>query len=175
MRRKKKKGRWWTRVFLLFILGPRRCARGLWAVSIALPRTERSSGRSPSDVAQCDTRDESTRGGWSSSGKSLGFPPNFVGSHSFPHFASRLSRLWSLPFSTRSSFCGGWFSSPFRPPEVVEEWPLPDRSAAPHQMDPKNRNPNWDRWGPKDAPQGSQSWGKNRRLSWCLKPGTGKP
>jgi hypothetical protein len=42
-------------------------------------------------------------------------------------------------------------------------------------MDPKNRNPNWDRWGPKDAPQGSQSWGKNRSLSWRLKTGSGKP
>jgi hypothetical protein len=42
-------------------------------------------------------------------------------------------------------------------------------------MDPKNRNPNWDRWGPKVAPQGSQSWGKNQSLSCRLKPGTGKP
>jgi hypothetical protein len=129
-------------VFLLFILGPRRCVHGPWAASLALPRTVRSSGRSPSVVAQGVTRDESARGGGSSSGKSLGFSPNFVGSHSFPHFASRLSCLWSLPFSSRSSFSGGWFSSPFRPPEVVEEWPLPGRSAAPHQMDPKNRNPN---------------------------------
>jgi hypothetical protein len=81
-------------------------------------------------VAQGDSRVESARGRGSSSGKSLWFPPDFVGSHSFPHFASRLSRLWSLPVSSRSSFCRGWFSSPFRPPEVVEEWPLPGRSAA---------------------------------------------
>jgi hypothetical protein len=110
-----------------------------------------------------------------SSGKRLGFPPDFVGSHSFPHFVSHLSRLWSLPCSSRSSFCSGWFSSPFRPPAIAEEWPLPGLSAAPLPMDPKNRNPNWDRWGPKEAPQGSQSWGKNRSLSWRLKPGTGKP
>jgi hypothetical protein len=119
--------------------------------------------------------DASACGGGLSSGKRLGFPPDFVGSHSFPHFASRLSRLWSLPCSSRSSFCGGWFSSPFRPPAIVEEWPLPGLSAAPLRMDPKNRNPNWDRWGPKEAPQGSQSWGKNRSLSWRLKPGSGKP
>jgi hypothetical protein len=134
------------------------------------PRTDRFTGSSPSDVAQGVSRDESASGGEASSGKSLGFPPNFVGSHSFPHFASCLSRLWSLPCSSRSSFCGGWFSSPFRPPEIFEEWPLPGRSAASHRIDPKNRNPNWDRWGPKEAPQGAQSWGKNRSLSWHLKP-----
>jgi hypothetical protein len=58
---------------------------------------------------------------------------------------------------------------------VDEEWPLPGCSSASRRMDPKNRNPNWDRWGPKDAPQGSQSWGKNRSLSGRLKPVTGKP
>jgi hypothetical protein len=119
--------------------------------------------------------DASASDGGLSSGKRLGFPPDFVGSHSFPHFASRLSRLWSLSCLSRSSFCGGWFSSPFRLPAIAEEWPLLGLFAAPLRMDPKNRNPNWDCWGPKDAPQGSQSWGKNRSLSWRLKPGIGKP
>jgi hypothetical protein len=100
---------------------------------------------------------------------------DFLGSHSFPHLASRLSRLWSLPSSSRGSFYGGWISSPLRSPALGEEWPLPSRSSVPDQMDPKNRNPNWDRWGPKEAPQGSQSWGKNRNLSWRLKTGSGKP
>jgi hypothetical protein len=167
-------------VFFLFIIGPRCCARGPWAASFVLPpppppRTDRSSGRSPSNEAQCDAQVESASGGGFSPGERLGFSPDFVGSHSFPHFASRLSRLWSLPFSTRSSFIGGWFSSLFHPPEVDEEWSLPGRSSASRRMDPKNCNPNWDRWGPKDAPQGSQSWGKNRSLSWRLKPGSGKP
>jgi hypothetical protein len=98
-----------------------------------------------------------------------------LGSHSFPHLASRLSRLWSLPCSSRDSFCGGWISSPFRPPALAKDWPLPGRLGDSGRMDPKNRNPNWDRWGPKDAPQGSQSWGKNRNLSWRLKTGSGKP
>jgi hypothetical protein len=109
-----------------------------------------------------------------SSGSQVGFPIDFLGSHSFPHLASRLSRLWSLPSSSRESFCGGWISSPFRPPSLGEEWPLPGRSGVSAPMDSKNRNPNWDRWGPKEAPQGSQSWGKNRNLSWRLKTGSGK-
>jgi hypothetical protein len=104
-------------------------------------------------------------------GTRLGFAADFLGSHSFPHLASRLSRLWSLPCSSRDSFCGGWISSPFRPPALAEEWPLPGRSGDSGQMDPKNRNLDWDRWGPKDAPQGSQSWGKNQNLSWRLKTG----
>jgi hypothetical protein len=113
-------------------------------------------------------------GGRSPSGTLVGFPIDFLGSHSFPHLASRLSRLWSLPGSSRDSFCGGWISSPFRPPSLGEEWPLPGRSGVSALMDSKNRNPNWDRWGPKEAPQGSQSWGKNRNLSWRLKSGSGK-
>jgi hypothetical protein len=103
---------------------------------------------------------EAARDGRLPSGTRLGFPSNFVGSHSFPHLVSRLSRLWSLPCSSRASFCGGWFSSLFRPPTIAVEWPLPGLSAAPLQMDPKNRNPNWDRWGSKEAPHGSQSWEK---------------
>jgi hypothetical protein len=109
------------------------------------------------------------------SGTRLGFPVDFLGSHSFPHLASRLSHLWSLPSSSHGSFCEGWISSPLRPPALGEEWPLPGRSGVFDQMDPKNRNPNWDRWGPKDAPQGSQSWGKNQNLSWRLKTGSEKP
>jgi hypothetical protein len=70
---------------------------------------------------------------------------------------------------------GGWISSPFRPPSLGEEWPLPGRSSVSAPMDSKNRNPNWDRWGPKEVPQGSQSWGKNRNLSWRLKTGSRKP
>lgn len=120
-------------------------------------------------------RKASARGVGFSSGKEVGFPSDFIGAHSFPHFASFLSRLWSLSCSSRSSFSGGWFSSPFRPPVVDEEWPLMGCSSASRQMDPKIRNPNRDRWGPKDAPQGSQSWGKNRSLSWRLKPVAGKP
>jgi hypothetical protein len=50
----------------------------------------------------------------------LGFPLDFVGSYSFPHCATFLSHLWSLPVSVRSSFGGGWCVSSFRPP-VVEE------------------------------------------------------
>jgi hypothetical protein len=105
-------------------------------------RTGRSSEESASVSARSDARVESARGRGFPPGKDLGFPPDFVGSHSFPYFASRLSRLWSLPISTRSSFSGGWYSSPFRPPEVDEEWPLPGRSSASRRMDPKNRNPN---------------------------------
>jgi hypothetical protein len=56
------------------------------------PHTVWSYGRSPSVVAQGDLRDGSARGGGLSSGKSLGFSPDFVGSHSFPYFASCLSR-----------------------------------------------------------------------------------
>jgi hypothetical protein len=44
-------------------------------------------------------------------------------------------------------------------------------------MDPKNKNPQnpqWDCWGPKENPQGSQSWNRNRNLSWRLKPALGK-
>jgi hypothetical protein len=177
MRRKKKKGRGW------YPEASSSCSPSARATSLVVhgpssprsPRTIRVSRVSPSVAAQGVVYDESARGGGLSSGKRLGFPPDFVGSHSFPHFASRLSRLWSLPCSSRSSFCGGWFSSPFRPPVIAEEWPLPGRSASPLRMDPKNRNPNWDRWGPKEASHGSQSWGKNRSLSWRLKPGTGKP
>jgi hypothetical protein len=90
----------------------------------------------------------------------LGFPSYFIGAHSFPHFASFLSRLWSLPCSSRFSFSGGWFSSPFRPPVVEEEWPLPGRASAVLQMDPKGRNPSWERWGQKDAPRALSRGGK---------------
>jgi hypothetical protein len=48
------------------------------------------------------------------------------------------------------------------------------RLASMLKMDPKGQNPNWDRWGQKEAPQGSQSWNKNRNLSWRLKPNLGK-
>jgi hypothetical protein len=136
----------------------------------SLPPPATSSSRDPESQgvgAACDGRYPA--------GTRLGFSADFLGSHSFPHLASRLSRLWSLPCSSRDSFYGGWISSPFCPPVLAEEWPLPGRSVDPVQMDPKNRNPNWDRWGPKDAPQGSQSWGKNRSLSWRLETGSGKP
>jgi hypothetical protein len=48
------------------------------------------------------------------SGTRLGFSVDFLGSHSFPHLASRLSRLWSLPSLSRESFCGGGGGSPLR-------------------------------------------------------------
>jgi hypothetical protein len=75
----------------------------------------------------------------------LGFPLDFVGSHSFPHCAAFLSRLWSLPVSSRSSFNRGWCVSSLRPPVVEEEWPRlgsggsrgPSKDSA---MDPKNKN-----------------------------------
>lgn len=112
----------------------------------------------------------------------LGFPSDFIGSHSFPHSAAFLSRLWSLPVSTRSGFNGGWCITSLRPPMVEEEWPRlgsggfrsPARIAV---MEPKNKNPQnpqWDRKGPKENPQGSQSWNRNRNLSWRLKPALGK-
>jgi hypothetical protein len=100
----------------------------------------------------------------------LGFPLDFVGSHSFPHYAAFLSRLWSLPVSSRSSFSGGWCVSSLRPLVVEEEWLQlgsggfrgPSKDST---MDPKNKNPQWDRWGPKENPQGSQSWNRARNLS----------
>jgi hypothetical protein len=104
----------------------------------------------------------------------LGFPSDFIGSHSFPHLASSLSRLWSLPSSFRASFRGGWIESPFRPPLVDEEWPALSRAVSSQKMDPKGRNPNWDRWNQKENPQGSQSWNKIRNPSWRLKPIIGK-
>jgi hypothetical protein len=106
-------------------------------------------------------------------GIALGFPSDHVGAHSFPHFVF-LSRLWSLLSSVRSSYNGGWFVSLIRPPVAEEQWPLLGHVASVLKMDPKGRNPNWDRWGPKDVPQGSQSWGKNRNLTWRLKPNLGK-
>jgi hypothetical protein len=57
---------------------------------------------------------------------------------------------------------------------VEEEWPLPGRAFAVSRMDPKGRNPSWDRWGQKEVLQGSQTWGKNRNLSWRLKSAPGK-
>jgi hypothetical protein len=134
-----------------------------------------SSGVSALDSTHSGVRVASSRGDAVINGKELGFPSDFIGAHSFLHFVSFLSRLWSLPCSSRSSFRGGWISSPFRPPAVEEEWPLLGRDSATPQMDPKNRNPSWDRWGPKDAPQGSHSWGENMNLSWRLKSAAGKP
>jgi hypothetical protein len=104
----------------------------------------------------------------------LGFPSDFIGSHSFPHLASSLSRLWSLPSSFRASFRGGWFESPIRPPLVDEEWLALSRAVLVSKMDPKGRNPNWDRWNQKENLQGSQSWNKIRNPSWRLKPILGK-
>lgn len=132
-----------------------------------------SPGEKVSGAAQKDSC-PSSRDTVTSTGTALGFPSDFVGSYSFPHLASSLSRLWSLPSSVRSSFHGGWFESPIRPPLVEEEWPPLPRLASVLKMDPKGRNPNWDRWGPKEVPQGSQSWNKNRNLSWRLKPNLGK-
>jgi hypothetical protein len=127
---------------------------------------------SPSGATQNSTL-PSHRGEVRSSCSVLGFPSDFVGSHSFLHLASSLSWLWSLPSSFRSSFRGGWFESPICPPHVEEEWSVLSRGVV-TKMDPKGRNPNWDRWNQKDAPQGSQSWNKNRNLSWRLKPNLGK-
>jgi hypothetical protein len=76
---------------------------------------------SPLDAAQNSSR-PSHRGEVKSPCSVLGFPSDFVGSHSFPHLASSLSRLWSLPSSIRASFRGGWFESLIRPPLVDEEW-----------------------------------------------------
>jgi hypothetical protein len=112
----------------------------------------------------------------------LGFPLDFIGSHSFPHCAAFLSHLWSLPVASQSSFSGGWCVSSFRPTVVEEEWPRlgsggsrsPSKDSA---MDPKSKNPQnpqWDRWGPKENPQGPQSWNRARNLSWKLKPTLGK-
>jgi hypothetical protein len=144
--------------------------------SIPSSRASRAGG-SPdekiSSAAQNASR-PSPHGAVSPSSTALGFPSDFVGSYSFPHLASSLSRIWSLPSSVRSSFHGGWFESPIRPPLVEEEWPPLPRLASVLKMDPKGRNPNWDRWGKKEAPQGSQSWNKNRNLSWRLKPNLGK-
>jgi hypothetical protein len=61
---------------------------------------------------------------------------------------------------------------------VEEEWPRlgSDGSRSPLKdsaMDPKSKNPQnpqWDRWGPKENPQGPQSWNRARNLSWKLKP-----
>jgi hypothetical protein len=112
----------------------------------------------------------------------LGFPPDFVGSHSFPHCAALLSRLWSLLVSSRSSFHGGWCITSLRPSVVEEEWSRLGSggfrgSPLPAVMDPKNKNPQnpqWDRWGPRENTQGPQSWNRNRNLSWRLKPAPGK-
>jgi hypothetical protein len=112
----------------------------------------------------------------------LGFPPDFVGSHSFPRCAAFLSRLWSLPVSTRSGFHGGWCVTSLRPPVSEEEWPRLGSGAVRSSknlggMDLKNKNipnPSWDRWGQKDSAQGSQSWNRNRNMSWRLKPQAGK-
>jgi hypothetical protein len=133
-----------------------------------------SSGGFASGSAHSGCLDAPSRGSGEIKGTRLGFPLDFIGAHSFPHFASFLSRLWSLPFSLRSSFSGGWFSSLFRPPVVEEEWPLPGRASAVLQMDPKGRNPSWERWG-KRMPPGLSVMGENRNLSWRLKPTTGKP
>jgi hypothetical protein len=167
MRREKKKGWCPASPRRRYCSSSARCgARTDPGPSPSLPSPVVSSSRGPERQEVGAAQD-----GRLPSGTHLGFPSDYVGSHSFPHLASCLSRLWSLPCSSRASFCGGWFSSPFRPPVAAKEWPLPGRSVAPVQMDPKNRNPNWDRWGP----QGSQSWGKNRSLSWRLKTGSGKP
>jgi hypothetical protein len=112
----------------------------------------------------------------------LGFPPDFVGAHSFPHCAAFLSRLWSLPVSSRSGFHGGWCITSLRPPMAEEEWPRLGSGGVRSfsmsgGMDPKNKNipnPPWDRWGQKDTAQGSQSWNRNRNLSWRLKSQPGK-
>jgi hypothetical protein len=93
------------------------------------------------------------------------FPPDFVGSHSFPHCAAFLSRLWSLPVSSRSGFHGGWCVNSLRLPVIEEEWPQLGSggvrsSTMSDGMDPKNKNiqnPQWDRWGQKGNAQGSQS------------------
>jgi hypothetical protein len=74
----------------------------------------------------------------------------------------------------RFSFHDGWFESSIRPPVAEEEWPPLPRVASVLKMDPKGRNPNCDRWGLKEVPQGSQSWNKNRNISWRLKPNLGK-
>jgi hypothetical protein len=103
-------------------------------------------------------------------------------SDSFPHCAAFLSRLWSLPVSTRSGFHGGWCVTSLRPPVSEEEWlrlgsGVVRSSKNLAGMDPKNKNipnPSWDRWGQKDSAQGSQSWNRNRNMSWRLKPQAGK-
>jgi hypothetical protein len=79
--------------------------------------------------------------------RELGFPSDLIGSHFFPHFVVFLSRLWSLPASSCSSYRGGWYSSSLHPPMVDEEWSRLGRCSMSSLMDQKNRNPNWDRWG----------------------------
>lgn len=95
-----------------------------------------SPGEKVSSVAQKDSC-PSSRGAVTSTGTALGFPSDFVGSYSFPHLASSLSRLWSLPSSVRSSFHGDWFESPIRPPLVEEEWSSLPRLTSVLKMDPK--------------------------------------
>ena len=68
--------------------------------SPSLPSPAASSSRGPERQAvgaACDGR--------LPLGTRLGFTADFVGSHSFPHLASRLSRLWSLSCSSHDSFC----------------------------------------------------------------------
>jgi hypothetical protein len=116
------------------------------------PRGEFAAGKQGSlQAAQVPSRSH-PRVEVRSSSPVLGFPSDFIGSHSFPHLASSLSRLWSLPTSFRASFRGGWIESPFRPPLVEEEWSALSRAASSQKMDPKGRNPTWDRWNQKENP-----------------------
>jgi hypothetical protein len=87
----------------------------------------------------------------------LGFPLDHVGSHSFPHCTAFLSRLWSLPVSSHSSFNGGWCVTSLRPSVVEEEWSRLGTgdfrgSSPPSMMDPKSKNPQSDRWDQRENP-----------------------
>jgi hypothetical protein len=121
-----------------------------------------SSGVVSHGSAHSDRRGLPSLGSVEKQGTTLGFPSDHIGAHSFPHFASFLSHLWSLPSTVHSNFRGGCFASPIRPLVAEEERPLPGRAAAVPRMDPKGRNPSWGHWGQKDVPQGSHTWGRIR-------------
>lgn len=99
-------------------------------------------------------------------------PNDLVGSRTLPHLAAFVSRMWLLPTDYVSLYGGGWHRLPFRPPSELEEWPRLGAKGL-RMMDPKQRSQGWDRRGPRDQ-QVTPPWGRNRNLSWRLRPPLGR-
>jgi hypothetical protein len=104
----------------------------------------------------------------------LGFPSDLIGARSPPHLATLLSLLWNLPTHEKKSYGGGWFSSLIRPLLTLEEWPRVGIDDLKHlkmrPMEQKGQNPNCDHWTPRGAQHPLSVWGRNRNLSWRLRP-----
>lgn len=104
---------------------------------------------------------------------------DLIGRLSLPHLAAFSSSLWAVPSTFRIGFHGGWRWIQRQPPSGREEWPhlrfrISRSLLKAERREAKDWTQKWERGNNKESPQEQQQWGRNRNLSWRLKPPIGR-